>query len=332
MRKIPGGERIQAGIDEAGLGPLLGPLMLGYSVFEVSEGRGSLWKRLAQAVTEEPKGDAQRVMVADSKKTFSRNPRGFKRLETTALAFLAQRPDVGGAPDSGLELLNCVPEEMRPNPAILARHPWYKRLPDRLPLWVEPAVLEQHVERLRKVLSNRGIRVMEAGLRAVPAGELNESYARTENKAVTLWHKARAFIEHLWWRYGMQGVDLTVDRMGGRIHYAGLLEELFPLTTVDVVRESADLCQYDLRTAERHMRVVFAVKGDQRSFPVALASCLAKYGRETVMGAFNLFFGELQDGLKPTAGYRTDGWRWMEDAGQALRLAAVDPDVLTRSR
>jgi len=36
------------------------------------------------------------------------------------------------------------------------------------------------------------------------------------------------------------------------------------------------------------------------------------------MDAFNAYFAELQPGLRPTAGYTTDGRRWLAEARSAL--------------
>ncbi|MCA8981886.1 MAG: hypothetical protein KDC14_17785, partial [Planctomycetes bacterium] len=75
--------RIVAGIDEAGLGPLLGPLTFGLTVFELEESNEDLWSALDSAVTNEPRRDRERLVVADSKKVYTRNPRGRARLEST---------------------------------------------------------------------------------------------------------------------------------------------------------------------------------------------------------------------------------------------------------
>ena len=64
----------------------------------------------------------------------------------------------------------------------------------------------------------------------------------------------------------------------------------------------------------------------------ALASCLAKYTRETCMAAFNAYWCERQPGLKPTAGYTTDGRRWVAEAEATLARADLPDDVLVRRR
>jgi hypothetical protein len=80
------------------------------------------------------------------------------------------------------------------------------------------------------------------------------------------------------------------------------------------------------------MRVCFCEQADQLCFPVALASCQAKLARELCMEAFNAYFGRLQPGLRPTAGYFNDGRRWLEEAVQALAASGVAPRALVRER
>ncbi len=50
------------------------------------------------------------------------------------------------------------------------------------------------------------------------------------------------------------------------------------------------------------------------------------------MGAFNRYFGNLQPDLRPTAGYTTDGRRWVRDAASTLEKVGIDREVLVRRR
>ena len=81
---------IVAGFDEAGYGPKLGPLVVGYSAFWVDgarlDQRVDLWERLAPAVRREGRGDKGKVWVADSKAIKPRK-NGLQQLEWGVLAF-----------------------------------------------------------------------------------------------------------------------------------------------------------------------------------------------------------------------------------------------------
>jgi ribonuclease HII len=78
--------------------------------------------------------------------------------------------------------------------------------------------------------------------------------------------------------------------------------------------------------------VRFAVQAESLSLPVALASCIAKYVRETCMRAFNAGFAALEPALEPTAGYVTDARRWLKDAEVALARSGIERAELVRAR
>ena len=227
--------RIVAGIDEAGLGPILGPLTLGFSAFRTSHSASGLWKALRTCVRDDPLEDESHLVVADSKRVFTRDARGHARLECSVLAFLAQRRDAPRAPSCGRELIECAPTRLAPHPDVLAQHPWYAHLPDRLPSWCELARIEAACGALADAMVCSEVQLVDCGVRTIPSGELNRSFVRTASKGTTLWLAAAAIIEHLWERFGAEELELWVDRQGGRIHYADVIQELFPMHPLTVV-------------------------------------------------------------------------------------------------
>jgi hypothetical protein len=331
-----------AGIDEAGLGPILGPMTMGFSVFRAPREASNLWRVLSPAVTRNPERDRRAVVVADSKKVFDRTERSAQRLETTALGFLALLEPRRNPLAWSDELLWGTPRSLAPDLAAVAEIPWYAGRA-ALPMHVDRGLLELRIERLARRLRQTGVALLDAGLAAVPASLLNRSFARTANKAETHWETAGRILRHLWTTYAAGGLRLTIDRHGGRYHYGALLARTLPEASVELVREAPALAEYRVverggRTAppyepeRRRMRVTFAEKAENRSFAVALASCVAKYARETAMQQFNAYFAALQPGLRPTAGYRNDGWRWLEEAQPALERARIERRALVRER
>lgn len=317
------------GVDEAGLGPLLGPLCLGWSLFEVPDGADPS-ALLADVVTDDPKRDKEHFVVADSKRVYSRNPRGRKRLEATALAFHA------AARDFRLERepLAYMQGPLGPSDRWLEHHPWYQSLPKPLPVFWEVGALELRLERLRRAMDEAGVHLRSAGARPVPVAELNACFEETDNKSTSLWRYTGEAITHLLEACRDREARLVVDRQGGRSRYGGPLARLAPDWSVSVAHEGPGASSYDLRqrAGDGRVRVDFLEKGELHSLATALASCLAKYARELAMEGFNAYFRSRQPDLAPTAGYTTDGRRWLADAQDTLRDTGLSRRCVIRER
>ena len=317
-----------AGIDEAGLGPLLGSLAIGYALLEVPADEPEPWKRLRGTVARTPSARAG-LVVADSKLVFQRTERGARRLETTVLAFLAQLE--GGAGASG-DARRFLFGGLAPEPRW-RELPWCPDLPE-LPCDVSRDALELRAALLAKALTRARIEVVDAGVRLVPAGELNASFEETGNKATSVWSRVQEVLTHVWTHRARAPLRTTVDMLGGRRRYGSLLGRAFPEANVTLVAETTGRSAYAIaaRDGSGTMQLEFRVKADRRSFEVALASCLAKYARELEMRALNAHFTRLQPELVPTAGYRGDGTRWLKEAGAALARSGLPREILVRTR
>ncbi len=329
----PSRARLVAGIDEAGLGPILGPLTIGYALLRLPEPGVNPRQLLKGVVVKDPSLDKDRIVVADSKVVYTRNPRGRKRLETTALSFLALL-DPGGTPPT--DPASVIFGALRPSDAIIAEHPWYARF-EPVPRYQEPGGLELRAHKLRRAFERTGLELADLGVRTLPAGELNASFERTQSKNQTEWHSIVAILRHLWSQADGEPIEVVVDRQGARSRYGGLLGRAFPRAVVTLVEESDGHSEYALAArgsnpGAHSMHISFTERAEDHSFAVALASCLAKWSRELSMDAFNAYFQAMQPELKQTAGYYSDGKRWLAEATPALRQSKLEQRVVMRSR
>ena len=58
----------------------------------------------------------------------------------------------------------------------------------------------------------------------------------------------------------------------------------------------------------------------------------AKLTRELFMQSFNDWFCERRPQVKPTAGYHTDGRRFLDDVDDLIEGESIDRGLLVRSR
>ena len=283
---------ITIGIDEAGYGPRLGPLVVG--CVRVPGGRDVLRRALARRLRHLP-------AVIDSKR-LNAGPNGFARLELTALAALTVARGVRPARvrDLGLGRLRG-----------LADHPWYADLGAALPLAADSGRVERAATALARALAAAGSDGLTIEAPILIEGELNRRLLETGNKAdVEL-----GVIERLLDRQLPEGAPARVlcDRLGGRRFYGPWLQAQFPFCTVEVEEEAAGRSAYRFEAGGRAISIEFLVGGESRSPEIALASVIAKYHREVLMWTFNRFWRQRHPNLRPTAGYALDGQRFLRD-------------------
>lgn len=318
---------VVAGIDEAGYGPTLGPLVVTATAFESSRltNVADLWDSLGRSVSKEASRSDPRLLVSDSKKAYSRAA-GLKRLEETTLSFLS----AGGWPVESLtQLMSLVcPTHDR----VRATYPWYTD--SHLPLPVEMARedLVGKSQLLAASLQSAGVRFCGAQSRVVCPAEFNASVRRTGNKAVTLFEQVAGLLHSLWDRHAAQGLTVFVDKQGGRDKYLPQLAPEFFGKAIRVHKEGLDHSLYEIRHGDSRMEVHFVVEGDQKHFPTALASMYSKYLRELDLRLFNRYWQREAPSLRETAGYPTDAERFLMDIEPARRRLGVDPDLMVRQK
>lgn len=317
-----------AGVDEAGLGPILGPLVVAGVAMTGPEGTDP-WKVLSRHVARRSHKKGK-VRVADSK-LVHQGPNGFLHLEETALVFWTACHG---------ELPRCLAswlEQLGADLTLLRRCPWYEDLEQPLPRQADAAWLQLQAELVARSLKKADIGLLHIAVRPVDVEEWNDLIADTDNKSRAHFRAYAEVLGRLLDRMPAAAGEqdrghLVADRCGGRMHYAEDLRQLRPQATVETLTETPAVSSYRLRQPEREVTVTFAEGGEERAFPTALASCFAKYLRELMIEAMNRWFCARVPGLLPTAGYYTDGHRFLGDLEPFLQSEQLPRMRLVRAR
>ncbi len=318
---------ILAGIDEAGFGPTLGPLVVSGVAFRVPDDHldGCLWDTLQVSCTSTVRKSGRRLVITDSKK-LHRGGEGLGALERTALVMLAAG---GHRPDTFRTLLDLVSPGAGDQ---LNAYPWYGGTDLALPL--DPVTGDVGTQANAVRLDCEAQDVVPAGVfcEPVPVGVYNRLVRNTRNKAVVLLGLALRVVDRVMRSAPQERIRVFVDRLGGRTHYRPALTTAFPGYTLRILEESSTRSAYQLDQTAQCFEIEFVTRGDAKRFPVALASIYSKYLRELHMHAFNRYWSEAVPGLRPTAGYYTDAKRWLQEASAELKHRSVDRTLLVRER
>lgn len=294
---------LQVGIDEAGYGPRLGPLVVAGVALRLPGG-----------------GDAEGLAlpgVADSK-TVYRSRRDLARLEASVLGLLL--PD-GRGDTADLER-RCG------RPCPVEGYPWYGD-PRPLPIAADRRAVTRGAARLGAAGGGRGQGPVISAF-VIDVAEFNRLLPAMGTKAGFLALAARPILDDAWREAG--AATVVFDKHGGRNRYAEVLRGILPGSEVRVIEEGRARSAYVVEGGGRCWRVAFEARADARHPLVSLASMVAKYVREVHMHAFNGYWAGVVPGVRPTAGYPVDAARFLGDIESARARLGIDRGILVRAR
>lgn len=332
---------IYAGIDEAGYGPMLGPLCVGLTVIGLAreggpvsradrEGEGAppdLWSLLAPVVwraardAEKHHGvaidDSKRLKLSNQLKTRHPLVHLEKGVLTCGRACWGERHATIAHDDALKEALGCPCDDPGE--------------PVALPVANDEGALRLLGVKVGGAFERAGVRVLDLSCRRLEPGAFNERLGRLGTKASVSWSLVQELVARLWHSHALKEATetprLVLDRQGGRTAYADALRACVGEgVRIETVGEAPERSVYEMAEGERRLRVIVEREAETDHLPVALASMTAKLVRELAMARFNRSWASRLPELKPTAGYVTDARRWLADV---RATGAVGEDELT---
>jgi hypothetical protein len=360
---------ILIGMDEAGYGPILGPLVVAATAWEVpDEGSGDRAQvsQNGDSVSTRSNGAAT-VLARRTSRPAKDNCADLYRLLRNIVAKRASERRIAIAdskalyhPGQGLRQLerglHSVLQTLRQSPACWShiidycgadgnhhyrRVCWPEGFDCALPVDAPAQELARLAARFERACDTAAVRPLAIRAKLVFPEQFNELVAYYGTKGGALSHVTVGLLRELMDlvcgqndRTGIRqlpSVYAVCDKHGGRNYYTALLQHHFSEHWIVPLHESHAESRYEWGPPSSPVRVTFRVHGES-FMPTALASMTAKYLRELAMRAFNAFWAMHVPGLRPTAGYYRDAWRFKRDIALKQRELGIDHHLIWRAR
>lgn len=299
------------GIDEAGLGPVLGPLCYGLVSFVIPEEEVSDWRKRLKSLIQD-----QNLALDDSKKIFQGSGK-IGKLEKAAA-------DVLGFLSVGKETLQI--QNLFLNTALNLKGNW-----GNYPLYKN--VLSTNLPEKTKIdMSEMPAWKIKMAVTSCFEGEMNEMFDKGINKSSLSLLKIGSLIESVMSVHPRENITFSIDKQGGRQFYSNFLSDILPFEPIEIIRETPESSEYLIERKDQNLLFGFYKNGDSLYEEISMASILAKWLRETYMNSFNSYWLTYNSKIQPTAGYPEDGKRFIKEMRPYFDKSLLSPDLIIRNR
>jgi ribonuclease HII len=321
------------GIDEAGYGPNLGPLVMTSVACRMPEQlrETNLWKVLKKVVRRQSDPEDSRFVVDDSKLVYS-PATGLVGLETAVWSVLASVQ-----PEALASLKEYIDRVCPSSGDELLQEPWFTGNTD-VPFAQQRVAYQDALAGFAQACQDCGILFGPIHSVVICPPRFNQLLDHWDSKGAILGHGLSELLLRGLTSAGQEGdgddepIDFVIDKHGGRNFYFAMLQEALGERMVVVHEETSNRSRYSTCGHGGAIRFTFQPRADAEHFCVALASMASKYLRELLMVEFNQFWrGHLPD-LRPTAGYPGDSARFYRAIRPVAKRLGISRAALWRRR
>jgi ribonuclease HII len=346
------------GVDEAGYGPNLGPLVVAATAWHHEEATVTQKKAHAADIDLYDllrdvvclKRSDELIAIADSKQLYQPG-KGLRQLERGVhVACAAVRrgnhahcPGILPGLSCWSELLDFLQADPDNRRATL---PWHDGFDCPLPIDATAEELDEAGELFYTHCQSTGARPIAIRARLVFPSEFNHSVTHHSGKCNALSYTTLSLVRSLCDEIRAlravsdEPVLVVCDKHGGRNKYRTFLKCHFPELRVRRIVEGTEESRYRCTVSKMFigsdgsppdMDIAFRTNGET-FLPTALASMTAKYLRELAMRAENHFWSLRVANLRPTAGYPIDARRFKAEIATTQTALGIEDHILWRTR
>lgn len=325
---------IWIGVDEAGYGPNLGPLVISASVWQADPGAAEdPFRSLSEdrgVIHATGRGGRAVPIIGDSKHVY-RRAAGIGSLERGVLGSLRAAADQHDPPRD-LETWRAVWNRLDADAATwLDSIDWYRDYHAAAPMDATQGEVAAIGTQLATAFDRHQLVLRTIQSKAIFPEPFNRAVERWGGKGAALTRWTLDLVADLARTHADTPIMVRCDKHGARNRYHPMLQRAFPGHQIEIERESKTESVYRWGPPERRVETRFSVRGE-RFLPTALASMASKLLREMAMAAFNAFWIARDSNLKPTAGYPVDAKRFRAQIESNRQRLGIPDRRLWRNR
>lgn len=315
------------GMDEAGYGPNLGPLVVTATVWEVpgSPKRTKFWDDFDGLIVQRAPRSGQEIQIADSKSVHD-STKGVGPLERGVLAAWTM---LDGLPTSLMDWWSKVAlHPLFPSAADrTCSEPWFVDCDLDLPQRISHAEVLELAGLWSQRCDEKRVRLRAIRSDIVLTRRFNELTTQHNSKGLALSGISMRLLQDVLPMTEGEPTLVWCDKHGGRNRYDELLQEIAGDTFIARLEEGPERSRYRMGSTE----ISFQTRAEEH-LPVALASMVCKYFRESAMELFNQFWQRHHPELKSTKGYPLDARRFKDAITETQQRLGIEERDLWRNR